>query len=104
MKCEENFFQKILKTVAVVLSLTLVTFFPALTIRAEITTSTVGSLEGRFHASPNGDAVYEVKIPVPPGIQKIEPTLSLHYVSSAPNGIAGLALMLGGALTWLRCR
>lgn len=103
MKRERNLFKQALGTVVIAVAFVLTAGIPASPLLADIKTSSVGSLEGRFHASSNGDAVYEVKIPVPPGIQKVQPTLSLHYVSSAPNGIVGVGWRLSGLSVIGRC-
>ncbi|MCL2651853.1 MAG: FG-GAP-like repeat-containing protein, partial [Candidatus Azobacteroides sp.] len=56
----------------------------------------VGNLSGAFGASQTGAATYTVPIEVPPGIQGMQPNISLVYNSQSGNGIAGMCWNIGG--------
>ena len=56
----------------------------------------VGNLPGSFSASPTGAATYTVPIEVSPGIQGMQPNISLVYNSQSGNGIAGMCWNIGG--------
>ncbi|MCL2649391.1 MAG: FG-GAP-like repeat-containing protein [Candidatus Azobacteroides sp.] len=56
----------------------------------------VGNLSGTFDVSPTGAATYSVPIEVPPGIQGMQPNISLVYNSQSGNGIAGMCWNIGG--------
>ena len=56
----------------------------------------VGNLSGAFDVSPTGAATYTVPIEVPPGIQGMQPNISLVYNSQSGNGIAGMCWNIGG--------
>ena len=51
----------------------------------------VGSIEGSAAVGPDGSANYIIPINVPPGIQGIQPNLSITYNSNIPNGLLGIA-------------
>jgi len=55
-----------------------------------------GSIQGQFDVSPTGAATYSVPIEVPPGIQGMQPNISLVYNSQSGNGIAGMCWNIGG--------
>jgi len=56
----------------------------------------VGNFSGAFDVSPSGAAVYSVPIEVPPGIQGMQPNISLVYNSQGGNGIAGWGFNIAG--------
>ena len=56
----------------------------------------VGTIEGEFKVDQNGGATYNIKIEVPPGINTIEPQLSLVYNSQLGNGKLGLGWDIQG--------
>ena len=56
----------------------------------------VGSIPGQLDVSPTGAATYTVPIEVPPGIQGMQPNISLVYNSQSGNGIAGMCWNIGG--------
>jgi hypothetical protein len=56
----------------------------------------VGVLSSAFDVSPTGAATYSVPIEVLPGIQGMQPNLSLIYNSQSGNGMAGMCWNLGG--------
>jgi RHS repeat-associated protein len=66
-------------------------------------TSGIGPIEASFDVTPAGEAVYDVPIAVPPGRHGIEPSLSLRYRSTAPNGALGVGWSLTGLSTIHRC-
>jgi RHS repeat-associated protein len=56
----------------------------------------VGNLSGAFDVSPSGAAIYSVPIECPPGIQGMQPNISLVYNSQSGSGIAGMCWNIGG--------
>ena len=55
------------------------------------------SLSARsVQVAPNGSANYSIPIKTLPGVNGIQPNLSINYNSSAPNGILGVGFQLGG--------
>ncbi len=61
-------------------------------------------IPGEFQATPSGGAAFQIPIEVPPGIQKLQPQLSLTYNSqSRSNGVLGIGWRLGGLSSIERC-
>jgi RHS repeat-associated core domain len=56
----------------------------------------VGAIPGNFNVSQTGAAIYSVPIEVLPGIQGLQPNLTLIYNSQSGNGMAGMCWNLGG--------
>jgi YD repeat-containing protein len=56
----------------------------------------VGNLSGAFDVSSGGAATYSVPIECPPGIQGMQPNISLIYNSQSGNGMAGMCWNVGG--------
>ena len=46
--------------------------------------------------APNGSANYSIPIKVLPGVNKLQPGLSIQYNSNAPNGMLGVGFQLQG--------
>jgi RHS repeat-associated protein len=66
--------------------------------------SPAGFLEGRMSVSDQGDAVYRLTLPVPPGRGGISPTLALDYSSGRGQGLLGRGWMLDvGTSAIARC-
>ncbi len=63
----------------------------------------VGSLSGSFAINTTGAAAYTIPIEVPPGINGMQPNLTLVYNSQAGNGEMGLGWGLVGASSIYRC-
>ncbi len=62
-----------------------------------------GTLPGQMTVGSSGEAIYSIPIVVPPGTAGIEPTMSLSYSSTAPNGVLGIGWNLSGLPTIERC-
>src|SRR5205814_6128225 len=62
-----------------------------------------GVVPGDFEVSANGDSTYTIQIEVPPGINEVEPDLSLVYSSHAGNGRLGVGWQLQGLSAIVRC-
>ena len=56
----------------------------------------IGETQGALSVSLTGGATYTVPIKVPPGIDGIEPEISLTYNSQGGNGLAGFGWNLSG--------
>ena len=56
----------------------------------------VGAISGNFDVSQTGAAIYNVPIEVLPGIQGMQPNLSLIYNSQSGTGVAGMCWNLSG--------
>ena len=62
-----------------------------------------GVLRGNFSVNKTGAANYSVPIEVPPGIQGIQPKLSLSYNSLRKNGLLGWGWAINGLSSISRC-
>jgi RHS repeat-associated protein len=58
--------------------------------------SGINETEGQLSVSLSGGALYKVPIAVPPGINSIEPAISLSYNSQAGSGLAGYGWNISG--------
>ena len=56
-----------------------------------------GTLQGKHQVSRDGSFSYRIPIQVPPGINGVQPNLSLAYHSNGRNGIVGWGWGLSGA-------
>lgn len=63
----------------------------------------LGKLEGSFTVDNFGSANYSVPIAIPPGINGVQPELSLVYNSNRSNGIAGWGWDIRGRSSISRC-
>src|SRR5688572_15168386 len=62
-----------------------------------------GTLAGELQVTAAGEASYEIDIEVPPGIQGVQPNLTLDYESGRGNGVAGVGWRLNGLSEIHRC-
>jgi len=56
----------------------------------------VGSIPGQFSVSPSGGASYNIPIDCPPGINGMQPSVSLTYNSQSATGITGYGWNISG--------
>lgn len=63
-----------------------------------------GQLKGNFSVGKDGSANYSIPIEVPPGINGMQPKLSLSYNSNRGNGLLGQGWAIGGLSKIHRCR
>ncbi len=70
---------------------------------ASPSTSTVGTLAGSVNVGDGGSAGYSIPIQVPPGINGLQPSLSLSYSSQGGNGHLGVGWSLNGFSSISRC-
>lgn len=56
----------------------------------------VGKIPGELNVGASGNAVYTIPIPCPPGVNGVQPNISLVYNSQSGNGVAGWGWNLGG--------
>ena len=70
---------------------------------SDVSTSPVGTIDGRFRVDSNGAANYTISIKAPPGTAGMEPKLSLVYESQGKNGIVGMGWNLSGLSMIERC-
>lgn len=79
----------------------LVTFLRPLALALSFSLATVakgdlvGTLPGEFSVDNKGAANYSIPLEVPPGINGMQPSLSLNYNSNAGNGVLGVGWSLG---------
>lgn len=59
---------------------------------ATATSTPVGTIAGEFSVNGNGGATYVVPIEVLPGINGVQPNLSVVYNSQSQNGLLGVVL------------
>ena len=63
----------------------------------------VGTLPSESHVDALGQANYDIPITVPPGRAAMDPHISFHYNSMAPNGLFGVGWGLSGLSAITRC-
>ena len=63
----------------------------------------VNAIPGTHSVSPNGAANYSIPIDVPPGINGMQPSISLNYSSDLGNGLMGLRWGLSAGSVISRC-
>lgn len=56
----------------------------------------VGKIPGELNVGASGNAAYTIPISCPPGVNGVQPNISLVYNSQSGNGIAGWGWNLGG--------
>ena len=97
-------FRRFYTTIVLFVVLTfLFTFFNSDLLVAN-SSSTAGTIKGSFNVDSNGQAVYKLPIPVPPGVRGLAPQLSLVYRSSGKNGVVGVGWQLSGITSITRIR
>ncbi len=70
---------------------------------ATAVSSSVGTIPGEFAVNGNGGANYTIPIEVPPGINGVQPNISLVYNSQQGNGLLGVGWQLAGFSAIARC-
>ncbi|NRD44298.1 RHS repeat-associated core domain-containing protein [Corallococcus exiguus] len=63
-----------------------------------------GQVKTSFDVSPNGEALYDVPLWMPPGRAGMAPALSLAYRSRGGNGLLGMGWNITGLSEITRCR
>ncbi len=66
-------------------------------------TEYIGKLKGAFQVGDDGSANYQLPIEIPPGINGVQPRLSLVYNSRLGNGLVGMGWSIGGFSKIHRC-
>ena len=66
-------------------------------------TALVGKVAGSFSVSEGGGAGYDIPIQVPPGVNGLQPNLTLGYSSSGSYGSMGIGWSLAGLGAITRC-
>lgn len=72
-------------------------------VESSLTDIPVGVLSGDFTVTQDGKASYHVPIDVVPGIESVEPSVSLIYNQQAGNGMLGVGWTIGGLSEISRC-
>ncbi|MFD9436992.1 SpvB/TcaC N-terminal domain-containing protein, partial [Streptomyces sp. NPDC060002] len=62
-----------------------------------------GYLPGDLNVSPSGEATYDIPLAVPAGPAGAQPSLGLHYSSSAGNGTMGVGWSVAGLSAISHC-
>ena len=81
-------------------------FIFAITLLSTLTSAAVhhaGTTLGSFDVDAQGAATYSIPLEVPPGINGMQPNLSLNYNSQSGNGLLGMGWSLGGLSSISRC-
>jgi RHS repeat-associated protein len=63
-----------------------------------------GTIAGDFLATKSGSSAYKIPLPVPPGINGMQPELALLYSHQQRNGKLGLGWQISGLSTIERCK
>ncbi|GFR59806.1 rhs family protein, partial [Elysia marginata] len=66
-------------------------------------TQPIGALPGKGGVSPFGGSQYSIPVEVPPGVNGLQPNLSINYSSKQGNGVAGLGWGVSGIPIIARC-
>jgi len=104
---------KSLKAIALTVVFIVFSFFPSWSflgdtssqwaMAAPAASKPLGTIPGEFAVNGNGGATYTVPIEVPPGINEVQPNLSLVYNSQQKNGLLGVGWQLAGLSAIARC-
>ncbi|MEO5645033.1 MAG: FG-GAP-like repeat-containing protein [Bacteroidia bacterium] len=91
-----NFRSRVSIAAALLAAILGIVYFTTRVAPADATINTSQPISSSFSVNACGNATWSMDIEVPPGIQNIEPALSVNYTSQTSNGLLGVGFDLEG--------